>query len=73
MKGAKIMNNLSQEIKQIPTEARRTYTVDEIANILSITRGTAYNLVKEGLFKSVRIGTSIRISKQSFDEWLDKQ
>ena len=73
MKGAKIMNNLSQETKQIPTEVRRTYTVDEIANILSITRGTAYNLVKEGLFKSVRIGTSIRISKQSFDEWLDKQ
>ena len=67
------MNNLSQETKQIPTEARRTYTVDEIANILSITRGTAYNLVKEGLFKSVRIGSSIRISKQSFDEWLDKQ
>ena len=67
------MNNLSQETKQIPAEARRTYTVDEIANILSITRGTAYNLVKEGLFKSVRIGSSIRISKQSFDEWLDKQ
>ena len=67
------MNNLSQEIKRVSPEERRTYTVDEIANILSITRGTAYNLVKEGLFKSVRIGTSIRISKQSFDEWLDKQ
>ncbi len=67
------MNKLSQEIKRVSPAERRTYTVDEIANILSITRGTAYNLVKAGLFKSVRIGTSIRISKQSFDEWLDKQ
>lgn len=28
--------------------------------------------VKEGHFKTVRIGTAIRISKKSFDEWLEK-
>lgn len=50
---------------------RRTYTVEEIAQILHIGRSTAYNLVKEGHFKIVRIGNSIRISKKSFDEWLD--
>ena len=33
----------------------------------------AYELVKEELFKSVRIGTSIRVSKKSFDKWLDEQ
>lgn len=54
-------------------EFKRTYTVDEIAKLLNIGRTTAYALVKEGHFKIVRIGSAIRISKQSFDEWLDRQ
>ena len=49
----------------------RTYTVEEIARILGIGRTSAYILVKEGHFKIVRIGNAIRISKRSFDEWLD--
>ncbi len=50
---------------------KRTYTVEEIACILGIGRTSAYILVKEGHFKIVRIGNAIRISKRSFDEWLD--
>jgi len=34
---------------------------------------SAYTLVKLGHFKTVCIGTAIRISKKSFDEWLDSQ
>lgn len=49
----------------------RAYTVEEIAAILHIGRSSAYTLVKKGYFKSVRIGTAIRISRKSFDEWLD--
>ena len=52
-------------------ETKRTYTVEEIASILRIGLTSAYNLVKEGHFKTVRIGNAIRISKKSFDEWLD--
>mgnify|MGYP000003648428 len=55
-----------------PTHERRTYTVDEIAEILDIGRTSAYKLVKQNLFKSVRIGTTIRISKKSFEEWMAK-
>lgn len=51
---------------------KRTDMVDEIQDILSISKPSAYNLVKQGLFRSVRIGGSIRISKRSFDEWLDQ-
>lgn len=54
-----------------PMPERRTYTVDEIAAILNIGRTSAYLLVKEGHFMVVRIGNAIRISKKSFDEWLD--
>ena len=49
----------------------RTYTVNEIARILDVSQARAYRLVQEGLFKSVRIGNAIRISKRSFDHWLE--
>lgn len=49
----------------------RTYTVDDIAKMLNIGRTSAYNLTKEGHFKIIRVGNAIRISKKSFDEWLD--
>ena len=51
---------------------KRAYTVTEIQDILGIGKNTAYALVKSKVFSSVRIGGSIRISKRSFDEWLDK-
>ncbi len=52
---------------------KRTYTVEEIAKILGIGRTAAYSLVHSGVFKMVRIGSSIRVSKVSLDNWLDKQ
>ena len=48
------------------------YTVEEIAASLHIGRSSAYTLVRKGYFKSVRIGTAIRISRKSFDDWLDQ-
>lgn len=64
------MSNTWNGTKQELTD-KRTYTVEEIAHILGIGRTSAYILVKEGHFKIVRIGNAIRISKRSFDEWLD--
>ena len=66
-----------QEINSVTTAQpstfeKRTYTVSEIQDILGIGRTAAYNIVKEGYFKVVRVGGSIRISKKSFDAWLDK-
>lgn len=52
---------------------KRTYTVEEVAMLLGISRTSAYEFVKRGIVKSVKIGASIRVSKKSFDEWLDKQ
>lgn len=52
---------------------KRTYTVEEIQNILGISKSTAYALVKSSEFKSIHVGRHIRISKKSFDEWLDSQ
>lgn len=66
---------LNKETGSLPVVAfeKRIYTVDEIQDILGIGRNSAYALVKSGVFHSVRIGGNIRISKKSFDEWLDNQ
>jgi len=66
------LNKETEALPQIPYE-KRIYTVDEIQDILGIGRNSAYNLVKSGVFHSVRIGGNIRISKKGFDEWLDNQ
>ena len=47
---------------------KKTYTVQEIMKILGIGKNAAYQLVEQNKFKSVRIGSSIRISKESFDK-----
>ena len=47
--------------------------VNCVMEILGIGRTAAYRLVHSEEFKVVRIGTAIRISKESFDAWLDKQ
>ena len=52
---------------------KRTYTVFEIQDILGISLPTAYGLIKKNLFHTVKVGRHIRISKKSFDAWLDDQ
>ena len=54
-----------------PLPESRTYTVEDVAAMLNIGRTRAYTLVKEGHFKMVRIGNAIRISRKSFDAWLE--
>ena len=54
-------------------ENKRTYTVLEIAALLRISKSKAYELCGQNLFRIIRIGRSVRVSKVSFDEWLDNQ
>ena len=50
-----------------------TYTVKDIMAILNIGRNKAYELVSKNYFSHVRVGTAIRISKKSFDKWLNQE
>lgn len=46
------------------------YRVEEIAQLLAISPRAAYNLCNTTKdFKVLHIGTSIRVNKQSFDNW----
>ena len=62
---------VNNETRNVPDS--RTYRVEDVAAILSVSRTSAYRLIKEGHLKTVRIGNAIRVSKKSFDEWLDAQ
>ena len=66
----KLLNNSALPAVSDDKE-KRTYSIEEIQQILDISRSTAYLLIKRKLFKSVKVGKQIRISKKSFDEWLD--
>ena len=50
---------------------KRTYSVQEVADILQISKSMAYALCKDAPFKTVKVGKYVRISKPSFDAWLD--
>jgi hypothetical protein len=52
---------------------KRVYSVTEIMGILSISKTAAYAFVEnDPPFKVVKVGKSIRILKNSFDEWLNQ-
>jgi len=63
--------------KEIPNTFRQTepdiraYTVDDIQHILKVSRTTVYELLKSKKFHSVRVGGQYRISKKSFENWLN--
>lgn len=42
------------------------------AGDFGISRPTVYELLKRNEFRWIQVGTKYRISKKSFDEWLDK-
>ena len=44
----------------------------EIAEQLCVSKKVAYALVKSGQFAYVRAGRAIRVSKDSFDKWLNQ-
>ena len=54
-----------------PETTTLVYTVEEIAQMLSISLRSAYNLCNSTTeFRVLRVGGSIRIPKDSFDAWL---
>lgn len=54
-------------------EEKRCYTVKDLQTILDISRPTVYLLLQRKEFRWIRLQNGVyRISKNSFDEWLDK-
>lgn len=71
MKADEVMEIDANAPEAVPE--KRCYTVEEIQTILGIARGTAYKLLARNEFRWFKIGSAYRISKKSFDEWLDQR
>ena len=65
------MNKRPESVAPAIPYEKRVYTVDEIQDILGVSKTTTYQLIKSKVFHSVRVGGQYRISKKSFDNWLD--
>ncbi len=45
-------------------------TVEEVANILKVTKMTIYRYVKAGKIRAYKVGKDFRINKEEFDKFL---
>ena len=74
MSEAICMDYMEENRNTVPAAEKRCYTVEELQGILGISRGSVYELLKRKEFKWFQIGGGrYRISKNSFDAWLDEQ
>ena len=48
-------------------------TVNEVADLLRVSRMTVYQLIKEGQMKALRVGRSYRLREDDVDEYLSKR
>ena len=66
-------NNAVKSPNSDPKQPERkacVYTVEEVAQMLAISPRAAYNLCNTTKdFRVVRIGTSIRVNRESFEAW----
>jgi excisionase family DNA binding protein len=48
-----------------------TYSVDEVAALLGIARGVAYEAVRDGSIPATRVGRRWLVPRKRFHNWLD--
>jgi excisionase family DNA binding protein len=54
-----------------PLTGRAVYTVVEVAKLLSLSRGSAYALVRDGTIPALRLGGRWVVPRARFHAWLD--
>lgn len=62
------MENKYRDLHELPV----TLQVEDLMPILGIGRNTAYELIRSGQIRSVRIGRQIRIPRDALLEFLRK-
>lgn len=45
-------------------------SANEVAITLNVRKGRVYDLAREGILPSVRLGRQIRFSRRAIDEWV---
>lgn len=47
--------------------------VEQVAELLAVSRSQAYALVRRGDLPSVRVGNAIRIPRRALEAWIEEQ
>jgi excisionase family DNA binding protein len=47
--------------------------VNEVADLLRVSRMTVYRLIKDGQLKAMRVGRNYRLREDDVDEYLSKR
>lgn len=50
-----------------------TLSVEEMGELLGVSRQTAYNLIHRADFPTLRIGKRVLIPKKQLEAWMDRQ
>ena len=50
-----------------------TLSVEEMGELLGVSRQTAYNLIHRTDFPTLRIGKRVLIPKKQLEAWMDRQ
>lgn len=48
----------------------RLLTIPEVAELLAVRRSRAYQLARDGVIPSVRLGVQVRVDPARFEAWL---
>lgn len=51
-------------------EIRKVYTLEELVDLLHVTRRTLYNYIKDGKLKAVKIGKYWRVREDQLRDFL---
>ena len=51
---------------------KKIYTVTEASEMLGVSKGLIYDMIRKGLIPSLELGRRRVIPKQRFDEWIGK-
>ena len=49
-----------------------TYTLDELMDILKVSRRTLQNYIRKGTLKAFRVGNQWRVTKKQYEEYIEK-
>ena len=71
------MNNCEEKIptasstSTLVVQDTRCYTIEDLMTMLILSRPTVCRLLKQNEFRWFKVGGAYRISKTSFDAWLN--
>ena len=64
---------IARTVTKRPFTEARLLTVNEVADLLRVSRMTVYRLIKEGDIAALRVGRSYRLREDDVDEYLSER